>query len=59
MTTIIIKYGKINSMIKLKIQNITYTIHKEIVYLDDFYYTATSIGEVSFFVVLNQSLLSH
>jgi hypothetical protein len=59
-TKIIIKYGKINSMIKINIQNITRsTIHYEIEYLDDFYYIPTSTGEVSLFVVLNQSLLSH
>jgi hypothetical protein len=47
-------------MIKINIQNITRSmIHYEIEYLDNFYYISTSIGEVSFFVVLNQSLLSH
>jgi hypothetical protein len=46
-------------MIKINIQNITWsTIHYEIEYLDD-YYIPTSIGDVSLFMVLKQSPLSH
>jgi hypothetical protein len=48
-----------NKFNKIKIQDITYMIHKQITYHEDFCYIPTTIGEVSLFMVLIQSRISY